>query len=1044
MRTAQIKTLVHLLMTSLFILAPLASIQPATAVRARAADSPQLKSTIRQGITVFGPEVSPAVTPGVSPPVRDLPLAQAWQPGDPVRQMPPRQNQTGRPAGTFSESHLVDPLLQAAEINAGRTPTPMLNFAGIGSTGFVPPDTIGDVGPNHYVQMVNVSFAIFNKSGTLLTGPTSINALWTGQGNQCEANNDGDPVVLYDPLADRWMLAQFAVPNPYYMCIAISQTPDPTGAYFLYEFQVPDFPDYPKFGVWPDAYYMSTNETNAAAYAFDRSAMLSGAAATFQRFTTSGNFMLPSDLDGSTPPPAGAPNYFYTLMDDTFWGGGPDRLEIWEFHVDWTTPANSTFTLGPSLPTTAFIYTVCGFFVLNCIPQPAPGQSVDAVSEWPMWRFAYRNFGSHETLVGNFAIDVDNTNHAGIRWFELRDTGAGWTLYQEGTHAPDAHNRFMGSIAMDGAGDIALGYSVSSSSLMPAIRYATRLASDPLGTLQAEQTLIAGGGVQTGSSRWGDYSAMSVDPVDDCTFWYTNEYYQSTSGFGWSTRIGTFIVPGCALPEADLSLSKTDTPDPVIVGQALTYTLTIENKGPISATNVILTDTLPASVLFGSASATQGSCQDTAGTVVCDVGVMQVMDVVSASIVVTPTVSQVITNTAEVASFNSDPVPDNNLASAATTVRNLADLALVKSDTPDPVTAGDLLTYTLNVSNQGPMAAPNVVVSDNLPPTASTLISAPGCVEVLGALSCSLSSLASGASAAFTVTVQVAPGANGVITNTAVASSDAIDPDPLDDSATITTTIQTLADLALGKSDTPDPVLAGELLTYTLTVQNNGPSNALGVFLTDTLPAALAFVSASPGCTLVGSAVTCSLGAITAGASRIVEITASVDPGASGALNNSAEVSAQTADPNPANNSAAAATSIETPASADLALSKTADPDPVQVSAPLTYTLVITNQGPSVAANVILTDTLPAEVNFHHASPGCTYASGVVLCNVSTLLSGGSAAFEIVVQVGGLPGEELVNMAEVASAVDDPDLSDNSAQVASHIQWQLWLPYLSR
>lgn len=921
MRAAPIKFLVHILWASLFVLAPLKSAQPASVARATASELPQLKSAVRQTSVVRGPDVSPPVMPGVSPAVRDLPLAPPWQPGDPQREASPRQNKTGRPAGALPESATVDPLLREAGQNDGRTPAPMLNFAGIGSTGAVPPDTIGDVGPNHYVQMVNVSFAIFNKSGTLLTGPTPINALWAGQGNQCETYNHGDPVVLYDSLADRWLLAQFALPNPYYMCIAISQTPDPTGAYFLYQFQVPDFPDYPKFGVWPDAYYMSTNESNAAAYAFNRSAMLSGAAASFQRFTTSGNFMLPSDLDGSNPPPAGAPNYFYTLMDDTFWGGGPDRLEVWQFHVDWTTTANSTFTLGPSLPVTAFIYTVCGFFVLSCIPQPTPGQSVDSVSEWPMWRSAYRNFGTHQSLVGNFAIDVDNTNHAGIRWFELRDTGAGWTLYQEGTHAPDAHSRFMGSIAMDGAGNIALGYSVSSSTLMPAIRYATRLATDPLGTLQAEQTLVAGGGVQTGSSRWGDYSAMSVDPVDDCTFWYTNEYYQSTSSVGWSTRIGTFIVPGCDLPEADVTLSKTDAPDPVGVGQTLTYTLRIENKGPISATQVILTDTLPASVLFASASATQGSCLETSGTVVCDVGVMLVTDVVSASIVVTPTVSQVITNTAEVASFNFDPVPDDNLATASTSVKNLTDLALDKGDAPDPVTAGDALTYTLSVSNQGPMDAPNVVVSDSLPPLASTLVSAPGCTEVSGVVSCSLSNLASGASAAFTVTVQVSPGASGVITNTASVSSDAIDPNPLNDSATVTTTLQTQADLALSKS---------------------------------------------------------------------------------------------------------------------------ANPDPVQVSALLTYTLVITNQGPVAAANVILTDTLPAEVSFHHASPACTHASGVVLCHVSTLPPSASAAFEIVVQVGGLPGEELLNTAEVASAAPDPDLSDNSAQVVTHIQWQLWLPYLSK
>lgn len=456
-------------------------------------------------------------------------------------------------------------MLQSAQSIQYITPNPILSFEGIGMMDqefvFIPPDTVGDVGPNHFVQMVNVAFAVFDKNGTQLVGPTNINQLWQGQGNPCETQDDGDPIVLYDPLADRWLLSQFAVRSgpPYYECIAISQTPDPTGAYYLYAFEIPDdrFPDYPKLGVWPDAYYMSTNEASTeffvGVYAFDRDKMLAGEPARFQKFLEEGNFMLPSDLDGSEPPPLGSPNYFYRTMDDTIWPSlgfpGEDRIEVWEFHVDFETPANSTFTLAQTLNTVPFNYGLCGF-TFDCIPQRDTSQRLDAISEWPMWRLQYRNFGTHETLVGNFTVGMgDFPDHAGIRWFELRKSNGGWSIHQEGTHGPDRHHRWMGSIAMDGAGNIALGYSVSSDALFPSIRYATRFASDTAGTLQHEATLISGTASQLLSNRWGDYSSMSVDPSDDATFWYANEYY-TDSYEGWQTRIAKFKLPSAE--EAEL------------------------------------------------------------------------------------------------------------------------------------------------------------------------------------------------------------------------------------------------------------------------------------------------------------------------------------------------------------------------------------------------------------------------------------------------------------------------------------------------------------
>ncbi len=501
-----------------------------------------------------GPFVSAPVTPGLSPEVRRLPEKAPRTAGEPARTFPRKPGNYAMSLGQTAPV-MPDPLLSESRAeNPARTPSLDLGFEGMsfqsGGSGW-PPDTIGDVGPNHYVQMVNTSFAIFDKNGNKLTGPTHINQLWQGEGNACEDCNSGDPVVLYDPLAGRWLLSQFAVcKTPYHECIAISQTSDPTGAYYLYAFEINDyFPDYPKFGVWPDAYYMSANESDVGAYAFDREKMLQGQAATYQKFERTGNFMLPSDLDGSTAPPTGSPNYFYTMK-------AGNVLEIWEFHADFTNPANSTFALAQSLTTSPFNYGVCGFS-WDCIPQPGTSQRLDVISEWPMWRLQYRNFGTHETLVGNFTVNVgDFTDHAGIRWFELRKSGGGsWAIYQEGTHSPDAHHRWMGSVAMDGYGNMALGYSVSSTTLYPSIRYAARSASDALGTLQTEATLIAGSASQTsliGTNRWGDYSSMNVDPSDDRTFWYTNEYL-TNSAQQWQTRIGKFVIP---IPVSTLYVSK--------------------------------------------------------------------------------------------------------------------------------------------------------------------------------------------------------------------------------------------------------------------------------------------------------------------------------------------------------------------------------------------------------------------------------------------------------------------------------------------------------
>lgn len=517
-----------------------------------------------------GPIASEVVVPSLSKPLTEIaPLPVELQLD---RELNPRANPAAFLQGTVPDSDDPDPLVARSQNPNGLTPPVGLTFDGIdfttGGTGS-PPDTVGDVGPNHYMQSVNGSFRIFNKSGTALTAVAANNTIWAGAGGRCESRNDGDPVVLYDELADRWFFAQFVSASPYRVCIAISQTANPTGAWYRYEFTPgSELPDYLKFGVWHNAYFMGANESTYTAYAFDRTAMLTGAAATFIKFTGEDNFLMPADLDGSTAPPVGSAGLFYTFKDNSF-HGGTDRLEIFAFTPNFVTPASSTFTLIHSLPVTSFTYTVCGFFVLDCVPQQGSTSSteLDAVSEWPMFRLAYRNFGTHQSMVGNFAVDV-GSDRSGIRWFELRNNGGGWTLFQEGTHAPGTEHRFMGSIAQDQQGNIALGYNVSSSSMFPALRYATRLTTDALGTLGTEVTLHAGTGSQTSThSRWGDYSALSIDPADDCTFWFTGEYF-STTGGNWRTRIGTFTIPECLRLTANVSSVQ------ICQGQNAVYTLT--------------------------------------------------------------------------------------------------------------------------------------------------------------------------------------------------------------------------------------------------------------------------------------------------------------------------------------------------------------------------------------------------------------------------------------------------------------------------------------
>jgi hypothetical protein len=533
----------------------------------------------------------------VSPPLREMiklmpPPSLVRHEAEPARRIP-------LPPGLVTQGQVEDSVRQQTVVPF--TPTVGTSFEGLGqgqygfSVTSAPPDTNGAVGATQYVQWVNTSFAVFNKStGALVAGPTAGNTLWAGFGGGCQTNNDGDPIVLYDKLAQRWIFSQFSVSTtPFLQCVAVSTSSDATGSYNRYSFQYNNFDDYPKMGVWPDGYYETFNMFNGNTFvgsdacAYNRAAMLAGTSATqicFQQGSSVGG-LLPSDLDGTTAPPAGSPNYMVYF--------GTNNLNLFRFHADFTIPSNSTFT-GPSVISVASFSPLCGGG--TCVVQPSTTQKLDSLADRLMYRLAYRNLGSHESLVTNHSVAI--TGGGGVRWYEIQNPSGTPALAQQGTFAPDASYRWMGSIAMDQSGDMALGYSVSSSSTRPSVRYTGRVPGDPAGTMEAEVNVVTGGGSQTGSlSRWGDYSAMTVDPVDDCTFWYTQEYMKTTGSFNWATRIANFKFPTCGgTASPDFSINAAPSTLSIPQGGNGTSTITITSLAGFNSSTTLSASGLPTGV----------------------------------------------------------------------------------------------------------------------------------------------------------------------------------------------------------------------------------------------------------------------------------------------------------------------------------------------------------------------------------------------------------------------------------------------------------------
>jgi hypothetical protein len=457
------------------------------------------------------------------------------------------------------------------------------------------PDTDGDVGIDHYIQIVNFSFAIWDKQGNLLYGPMKNQTLWSNL--SLNIQYDFDPIVLYDHLSNNWFISTVAKSNDgifnYYLLIGVSISQNPLSGWNVWAYGMNELPDYPKYGLWPDGYYLTVNLFEAESYAwegvgvgiFDREAMINGMddpdlifftieAANDNPHLDPYN-ILPAELDGN-PPPEGTPNYLCYMKDDT-WGFENDYLSIWACSADWETPENSTLTEISQLVTEPFDSNVDNF---TYITQPETTRNLQSLGNKLMFSLKYRHFGNYSRMVTNHTVDVNNEDHAGIRWYELQQDEEDWYINQQGTYAPDSVNRWMGSIAMDEPGNIALVYSVSDKFTFPSIRYTGRLNDDPTGIMTvSEESIVKGGGYQSSTmSRWGDYSMMSIDPVDNFTFWYTQEYYKTSSLNGWSTRIASFRIASDTITgnsdhdDHDILLLKA-FPNPFYTSTTLEYDL---------------------------------------------------------------------------------------------------------------------------------------------------------------------------------------------------------------------------------------------------------------------------------------------------------------------------------------------------------------------------------------------------------------------------------------------------------------------------------------
>jgi len=495
---------------------------------------------------IAGPYLLDSAQHAVSPPLRLMKLARTDAPKD-FAEEETQTPEEGRHPHADDATRVGAPFDVVLQLSAAPplSVTKGLNFDGIPSGGFATSDVNGSVGATQFVQYTNNRFAIYDKStGKQLVAPTLEANLWTSLGGPCARSNDGDIIVLYDKKAGRWIFTHHATPSggPFYQCFAVSKSSDATGAYNLYAFQLTNlFPDYPKLGVWSDGYYLSANlEDPTRGFAFvasqvcalNRTQMLSGTAAQEVCFQTSAfDSLLPADLDGTTSPPTDAPELFLNLA--------AANLDLFRFKVNWTTLSKSTFTGPTKIPVAAYS-EACGG--LDCIPQLDTAQVLDSLGDRLMYRLAYRNYGTHSALAVTHSVVAGSS--VGLRWYEIRAPFSTPVVYQQGTYAPDGFYRWMASPAIDGLGNIGIGYSFGGTPNFAGQRFAGRRAKDPLGQLTLKETVLVEGEGAQSTMRWEDYTQTAVDPSDDCTIWYVGDYMKKGAA-SYSSRIGAFRMPGC-------------------------------------------------------------------------------------------------------------------------------------------------------------------------------------------------------------------------------------------------------------------------------------------------------------------------------------------------------------------------------------------------------------------------------------------------------------------------------------------------------------------
>lgn len=470
--------------------------------------------------------------------------------------------------------HGPDPALQTAAPLHGFDRAVDISVNGMGNTSVSPADPCLSVGTTHVIQMINGQsggyFRIYDKNLANPGAQTYLDNFVNAIGSISSYSGLGDPIVLWDDLAQRWVMTEFSSSGNR-MIVAVSTTANPTGSWYAYSYTATNFPDYPKYAVWSDCYVVTTNENTPAIYALPRANMLAGTAGTAVRFAIASQQSIgfqaatPVHFGGGTAPPAGAPAMFMRMADDLWTTSittDVDRLELWKINYNAATPASSTITGPTSLATDVFDSSLCGYTTLNCINQPG-SQTMDPIREVLMNRICYRNLGGfgYEAIVCSHAVDVNNTDRAAMRWYELHRTGGianAWSIYQQGTYSPDANDRWMGSIAINNNGDIGLSYNIAGTTggnVYPGIRYTGRYKDDPLNQMTFAETSIVAGSASNSGNRYGDYGSLDVDPSDGTSFYGTAMYNPAAA---WSTRIFKFSFPATSCTAPTASTGVTD------------------------------------------------------------------------------------------------------------------------------------------------------------------------------------------------------------------------------------------------------------------------------------------------------------------------------------------------------------------------------------------------------------------------------------------------------------------------------------------------------